>query len=44
MTSEEIKKIADEINHENIDKADADHDHVQIEILERAKNGDYSLD
>jgi hypothetical protein len=44
MTATEIKAIADEVNQENIDRADADLDHVEIEILESAKEGSYSLD
>jgi hypothetical protein len=44
MTAEEIKAIADEINKEQIDRADADLDHVQIEIIESAKKGLYGLD
>jgi hypothetical protein len=33
MTSQEAKEIADNVNIDNIDKADADLKHVQIEIL-----------
>jgi len=44
MTAEEIKAIADEINQEQIDRADDDLDHVQIEILDSAKKGLYDLD
>lgn len=44
MTADKIKAIADEINQEQLDRADADLDHVQIEILESAKKGHYSLE
>jgi hypothetical protein len=44
MTADQIKAIADEINQEQLDRADADLDHVQIEILESAKKGQYGLD
>jgi hypothetical protein len=44
MTAKEIKTIADEVNQDNIDRADSDLDHVQIKILETAKKGFYSLE
>ncbi len=44
MTAVVIKEIADKVNQEEIDKVDADFDHVEIEILESAKRGEYSLD
>jgi hypothetical protein len=44
MTAEEMKEIADEVNQDNIDKADSDLNHVQIEINESAKKGNYGLD
>lgn len=44
MTSDEAKKLADEFNRDNIDKADGDLDHVLIEIQESANKGSYSLE
>jgi hypothetical protein len=44
MKAEEIKAIADEVNQANLDKAESDINHVQIQILEAAKNGNYGLD
>jgi len=44
MTSTEAKETADNVNQHNIDRADADLDHVLIEIQEAAKKGDYGLD
>jgi len=44
MTAEEMKKIADNINQDNLDKADADFDHIEIEILNSANNGNYNLE
>jgi hypothetical protein len=44
MTSDEAKKMADEFNRDNIDKADGDLDHVLIEIQESANKGNYNLE
>lgn len=44
MTADEIKAIADEVNQEQLDRAEADLDHVQIEIFESAKKGQYDLE
>lgn len=44
MTVDQIKAISDEINQVQLDRAHADLDHVQIEILECAKKGQYGLD
>jgi len=44
MTADNIKVIADKVNQEQIDRAESDLNHVQIEISESAKKGHYSLD
>lgn len=44
MNAKEMLDLADELNSNLFDKADADLDHVEIEILECAKMGNYSLE
>lgn len=44
MLASETKEIADNVNQIDEDKIDADLKHIEIEIYESAKNGNYSLD
>ena len=43
MNASEIRLLANNTNQVDEDKIDADFDHVEIEIYESAKNGNYSL-
>jgi hypothetical protein len=44
MTASEAKELSDKVNADHIDHADADIDHVFIEIQVATERGDYKLE
>lgn len=44
MNAKEMPDLADELNSNLFNKADSDLDYIEIEILECAKMGNYSLE